>query len=40
VKSSPKSGGFKYSASKPAARRIDVTVAAIVERGGKFLMVE
>jgi 8-oxo-dGTP pyrophosphatase MutT (NUDIX family) len=40
VKSNPKSGGFRYSDNKSMARGIDVTVAAIIERGGKFLMVE
>ncbi len=38
VKSSPKYGSFKYS--RPMTRGIDVTVAAIIERDGKFLMVE
>src|SRR5262249_30852067 len=38
VKSNPKSGSFKYS--RPMARGIDVTVAAIVESRGRFLMVE
>lgn len=38
MKSNPKSGGFKYS--KPMTRGIDVTVAAIVESRGRFLMVE
>jgi 8-oxo-dGTP pyrophosphatase MutT (NUDIX family) len=38
VKSNPKSANFKYS--KPMTRGIDVTVAAIVERDGRFLMVE
>ena len=38
VKSSQKSDSFKYS--RPMARGIDVTVAAIIERDGRFLMVE
>ena len=38
MKSNPKSANFKYS--RPMARGIDVTVAAIIERDGKFLMVE
>ena len=38
VKSNPKYASFKYS--KPMTRGIDVTVAAIIERDGKFLMVE
>jgi 8-oxo-dGTP pyrophosphatase MutT (NUDIX family) len=38
VKSSPKSDSSKYSRHVP--RGIDVTVAAIVERDGRFLMVE
>src|SRR5512134_3502730 len=38
VKSNPKYGNFKYS--RPMTRGIDVTVAAIIERDGKFLMVE
>jgi 8-oxo-dGTP pyrophosphatase MutT (NUDIX family) len=38
VKSNPKSGSFKYS--RPMTRGIDVTVAAIVESRGRFLMVE
>ena len=38
VKSNPKYAGFKYS--RPMTRGIDVTVAAIIERDGKFLMVE
>ena len=38
MKSNPKSDSFKYS--RPMTRGIDVTVAAIVEREGKFLMVE
>jgi len=38
VKPNPKSGSFKYS--RPMTRGIDVTVAAIVENRGKFLMVE
>ncbi len=38
MKSNPKSANFKYS--WPMARGIDVTVAAIIERDGKFLMVE
>jgi 8-oxo-dGTP pyrophosphatase MutT (NUDIX family) len=36
VKPSPKSGNFKYS--RPMTRGIDVTVAAIIERDGRFLM--
>ena len=38
MKSKPKSANFKYSWRM--ARGIDVTVAAIIERDGKFLMVE
>jgi 8-oxo-dGTP pyrophosphatase MutT (NUDIX family) len=38
VKSNPKYGSFKYS--RPMTRGIDVTVAAVIERDGKFLMVE
>jgi 8-oxo-dGTP pyrophosphatase MutT (NUDIX family) len=38
VKSNPKFGSFKYS--RPMTRGIDVTVAAVIERDGKFLMVE
>ena len=38
VKSNPKYANFKYS--RPMTRGIDVTVAAIIERDGKFLMVE
>lgn len=38
MKPNPKSGSFKYS--RPMTRGIDVTVAAIVESRGKFLMVE
>ena len=38
VKSNPKSDAFKYSRHSP--RGIDVTVAAIIEREGRFLMVE
>jgi len=38
VKSNPKYASFKYS--RPMTRGIDVTVAAIIERDGKFLMVE
>lgn len=38
MKSNPKSANFKYS--RPMTRGIDVTVAAIVESRGKFLMVE
>ena len=40
MRSSPKSGSYKYSYSRPMTRGIDVTVAAIIERDGKFLMVE
>ena len=38
MKSSPKFAAFKYS--RRMTRGIDVTVAAIIERDGKFLMVE
>ena len=38
MKSNPKSGSFKYS--RPMTRGIDVTVAAIVESRGRFLVVE
>ena len=38
MKPNLKSGSFKYS--RPMTRGIDVTVAAIVESRGKFLMVE
>jgi 8-oxo-dGTP pyrophosphatase MutT (NUDIX family) len=38
VKTNPKSDSFKHS--RPPARAIDVTVAAIVEQDGRFLMVE
>jgi 8-oxo-dGTP pyrophosphatase MutT (NUDIX family) len=40
VKSSPKSAAYKYSYSRRMTRGIDVTVAAIIERDGNFLMVE
>lgn len=38
VKPNPKYANFKYS--RPMTRGIDVTVAAIIERDGKFLLVE
>jgi 8-oxo-dGTP pyrophosphatase MutT (NUDIX family) len=38
VKPNPKSGSFKYS--RPMTRGIDVTVAAVIESRGRFLMVE
>ena len=38
MKSSPKYASSKYSGQ--AARSVDVTVAAVVEREGRFLMVE
>lgn len=38
VKSNPKYDSFKVS--RPPARGIDVTVAAIIEQDGRFLMVE
>ena len=38
MKPNPKSGSFKYS--RPMTRGIDVTVAAVIESRGRFLMVE
>jgi ADP-ribose pyrophosphatase YjhB (NUDIX family) len=38
VKASPKSANFKYS--RPMTQGIDVTVAAVIEQDGKFLVVE
>lgn len=38
MKASPKSASFNYS--KPMSQGIDVTVAAVIEQDGKFLVVE